>query len=221
VRAVAAIVVAGALLLLLALSNGPWAQATFAADGVETEDADEDQRLDVDLHPTGEVEVRPGDSELADAYRSDDSATAREALRHTVPGGARDLAQVLAVLVALVAAVGIWRDLTPGTWLLVCTASLACLVTVVLLRDDVLSAAAAGTAPLGLGVPDVDATGWSALAVAGAATAALVAGLAAGPRPARPMRPFQAVRRGRSTVPVVPAPAPRSDPPPDPDPDLL
>lgn len=204
-RAMAAIVVAAALLMLLGLSR-PWGEASFAAGGGE--DADQ---LDVEMYPTGRVQADRGDddSRLEDLYQGEDNAAARAALREAVPGGARELAQVMGVLVALVAAIGIWRDLTQGTWVLVSAAALACLVTVVLLRDDVLSALAGGAASMGLGPYEVGPSTWSALTVAGAATAALVAGLAAGPRPARPVNPFRAVRRGRSTVTVTrPTPAP-------------
>jgi hypothetical protein len=201
----AAIVLGASLLLLLALSNGPWAHTTFAAAGVDdVGQVDDDERLDVELHATGRLEAEAGDPELAEQYRSDENAASRQALRGAVPGGTHDLAQVVAVLVALVAAVGVWRDLTPGTWLLLSSASLACLVMVVILRDDVLSALATAAPAMDLGVHDTDPTRWSALAVAGAATAAFGAALATGPRPARPVQPFRAVRRGRSTVPVTP-----------------
>jgi hypothetical protein len=204
-RAMAAIVVGAAFLMLVGLSR-PWAEASFAGDGVEdVEQADDDQRLDVELYPTGRVQVEPGDadSRLVERYEGDDNAAARAALRQAVSGGARDLAQVFGVLVALVAAVGVWRELTGRTWVLLSAAALACLVTVVLLRDDVLSALATGTASMDVGVRDTNPTTWSAVAVAGAVTAALVSWLAAGPRPARPMNPFRAVRRGRSTVPLT------------------
>jgi hypothetical protein len=210
VRAIAAIVVAAALMMLVGLSR-PWGEVTFAGGvGEDGEQAADDERLDVEMSPTGRVQVERGDADdrLVELYDSDDNAAARAALRQAVPGGARDLAQVMAVLVALVAAVGIWRDLTQGTWILLSAAALACLVTVVLLRDDVLSALAGGAASMGLGAHEVGPTTWSAITVAGAGTAAMVAGLAAGPRPARSVNPFRAVRRGRSTVTVTrPAPA--------------
>jgi hypothetical protein len=206
----AALVVGATLVLLLALSSGPWGHAAFV-DGqqgqVDVSAADDDQRLDVDVFPTGRVRVERGDDDLAQRYDAADNAAQRAALRGEVAGSLRDLVQVVAVLVMIIALVGMVRPLTPHTWALVAAAALTCLLATVILRDDLVSALATHAPLMDLGAYDTSPTGWSALAVGAAGTATLTAALAAGPRPVRSTEPVSSA--AEEAAQGVPPPRPR------------
>jgi hypothetical protein len=207
-----AIVVGATLVLLLALSSGPWAHAAFV-DGqpgrVDVSEVEDDQRLDVDLFATGRIRVERGDADLAERYDAAGNAAQRAALRGEVAGSLRDLVQVVAVLVMIIAVVGMMRPLTPHTWAMVAAAGLACLLGTVLLRDDLTSALATHAPLMNLGAYDTSPTGWSALAVGAAGAATLTAALAAGPRPvrgtARSIAPLAADPAAVGEEPVPPA----------------
>jgi hypothetical protein len=180
-----------AIVTAVALTAGPWGRVTLRAEDTG--------RLEVEMEPSGQVELAHVTTSSRAAYEEDSRAPARAALGEAVQRSSSELARVLAVLVALVAFAGWLRDLTPATWVLVASAALACLVTVVTLRDRVLGALGSEGAALGLGRADVEATVWGAVAVAGSAAAALAAGVAAGPRPVEVRR----VRRVRRQPPVA------------------
>lgn len=184
----AAIVIGSMLLLLVALSSGSWAHASFVAGEpgrTDLGDVPDEQRLELDLAPTGRVRVERGDEQLAEQYDAAGNASQRAVLRSAVPGTLRDLVQVVAVLVIVVAAVGAMRPLTQPTWVLIAAGALSCLVATVILRDQVISALAANAATMELGAYETGATGASALAVVAAGAGTVVAALASGPRPMR------------------------------------
>lgn len=211
----AAIVVGATLVLLLALSSGPWGHAVIVDDAPgqrDVHDVDEDRRLDISLYPTGEVQVDPGgDRDLTARYDALPNAPRRAALESEVAGSLRDLVQVVAVMVLLIAVVGTMRPLTPHTWALVAAAALIGLVATVILRGDVTSALGSHVALMDLGAYDTGPTGWSAVAVGAAGAAGLTAALAAGPRPERAAETLAAARRRRamrvaSSTPTVTGP---------------
>lgn len=170
-RVLAAAIVVAAILLQVGLAAGSWARATYS-------DGDAESALTVDL--SGDVEVDPEDSAVGAAL----SDPQRAALRESVGGALRQLTQVLAALMMVIAAVGVVLDLTPRTWTLVSAVALSCLVTAVLLRDRAVSALAMASSQVDLGPFRVSTTGWSGLTIGAAAAATLAAVLAAAPRPA-------------------------------------
>jgi cobalamin synthase len=185
-RPLAAIVVAAAILVVIGLTAGPWARTTFSGGGGDAGDSDgEASELDVELDPSGSVHVGEGDAELTRRYESSDNQLQRAVLEASVPGSSRELALVLVVLVALIAAVALLRDLTPNSWVLVAALAVACLVMVVMLRDEVISALATTTSTMDVGEHETHPTFWGALAVGASAAAALAAAFAAAPRPTR------------------------------------
>jgi hypothetical protein len=177
-RVLAALVVAAAALLAYSLSGGPWARATVGDDGTGSDSGSGSTQ--VELRLSGEVDVDPGDGAVAGDL--DRSAPERQALEESTNGATRDLTQVLAVLVLLVAAVGLVVDLRSRLWGLLASASLVTLLAAAVLRDAAMSALARGLTDLDAGAVAVDPTGWSGLALGAAATAALAAFLATAER---------------------------------------
>lgn len=179
-RPLAAIVVVAAVLVVVGLTAGPWAQTTFSGDG--------DQVLELDLDPSGSVHVRAADdgaaTDLVRAYQAADNQVARDTLEEAIPGTSGELARVLAVLVAVVGCIGLLRDLTLHSWVLVAALAIGCLVVVVMLRDEVIADLATGSTAMGFAESDTEPTFWGGLAVGAAAVAALASGFAAAPRPA-------------------------------------
>jgi len=173
-RVLAALVVVAAALLAYSLSAGPWARATVADDGTGS------GSTQVELRLSGEVDVDPGDAAVADDL--DRSAPERQAVEASTDGATRDLTQVLAVLILLVAAVGLVVDLRSRLWGLLASASLVTLLAAAVLRDAAMSALARGVTDLDAGAVAVEPTGWSGLALGAAATAALAAFLATAER---------------------------------------
>ncbi len=179
-RPLAAIVVVSAILVVVGITAGPWGRTTFSGqDNLE---------LEVDLDASGSVHVRTDvddtDPDLAASYDSADNEVQRMALEESVPGTSSELARILAVLVAVVGAVALMRDLTTHSWVLVTALAVGCLVLVVVVRDDVIAALATHSTAMELADHETSPTFWGALAVGSSAAAALAAGFAAAPRPA-------------------------------------
>lgn len=184
-----------AVVTAVALSGGTWARVSVGGDDAG--------RFDVEMEPSGQVSLANADGDERAAYEADDREPERRTLEQSVPRASSELARVLAVLVALVSLAGWFRDLTPATWALVTAAALAVLVTVVNLRDRLMSALASHAGGLELGAGDVRATTWAAVAITGAAGAALAAAVAAGPRPIRRRRESEVVGTARTVQPSV------------------
>jgi hypothetical protein len=180
----AALVIVAAGVLVYALSGGPWAQAELAgADGAGS-------GAQVELRLSGDVDVEPGNGPVADQL--DSSTAAGAALEGSVASATRDLTQTLALLIAVVAAVGLIVDLPPRLWSLLAAAALVCLLAAAILRDSTTSALSQSAGALDAGGFQVDPTGWASLAIGAAAAAALAAFLAT------------AERGSFSAVPIVP-----------------
>jgi hypothetical protein len=182
-RVLAAMVVVAAALLVYSLSGGPWARATVG--GGDGDGGDGGAQAKIELRLSGEVDVDPdgaavGD-DLADAD-ADGASAERQVVEESMGGTTRDLVQVLAVLILVVAAVGLVLDLRSRLWGLLASASLVCLLAATVLRDSATEALARGVIPLGAGPVAVDSTGWSALAIGAAAVAALASFLATAER---------------------------------------
>ncbi|HEV7762728.1 MAG TPA: hypothetical protein VGO78_27150 [Acidimicrobiales bacterium] len=170
-RVLAALVMAAAALLVYSLSGGDWARMTVGAGA---------DRSEVELRLSGDVDVEPAGGEVADALEA--STAPGSALQESVGGATRDLTQILAVLIAVVAAVGLVLDLRSRLWGLLASASLVCLLAAAVLRDAATTALATAAAGLDAGPFEVRPTGWSGLAIGAAACAALAAFLATAER---------------------------------------
>jgi hypothetical protein len=187
-RVLAALVILSAAALVYALSGGPWARATFsgaedAADGEVTV-----ATAEVELQLSGEVDVDPGDGPVAEAL--DPSAPAGAVLEGSAASATRDLTQTLALLIAVVAAVGLIVDLPQRLWSLLASAGMVCVLAAAVLRDNTTSVLSEGAAALDAGAFQVHPTGWSSLAIGAAAAAALAAFLATAERGAASSDPL-------------------------------
>jgi hypothetical protein len=179
-RVLAVAVGIAAALVALGIGGGPWARTTFEdarTKGSEYGTVTVELSGDVDVHGMIDLSVHESD------FQSDEPTGM--VLRDTVGGTLPQLVQILAVLVAVIAAVGAFLDLTPRTWTLMASASLALLLATVILRDRTVAALSEATASLDAGVPlHTGGTGWTGLVIGAAAVATLAATLAAAPRPA-------------------------------------
>lgn len=164
------------MVLLVGLTRGEWARATFGVPG-------QDSTLDLSLYPGGRITVASEDPALVEVFESPDNEESRAALTEAIPGTTAEFVRVLAVLVIVITSAGLVIDLTPRTWVLLTALSLSCLVTTVILRDEVLAALATEASGLDLGPHTTRPTGSGALAVGGSVAACLAAAFAAGPRP--------------------------------------
>jgi hypothetical protein len=181
-RPLAAIVVVSAILVVIGLTAGPWARTTTPGD--------DESGFHIDLDARGGVDVSDEPVELVRRYEDAANAQQRAVLEASVHGSSADLALVLAVLFAVVAAVALLRDLTPHSWVLVAATAIGCLVTAMLQRDDVIAALATSTVAMDLGPTETSPTFWSGLTVGAAAAAGLAAVFAAAPRPVEPFVPL-------------------------------
>jgi hypothetical protein len=172
-RVLAGLVLVAAALLVHALTGGPWARATFA-------DSESGDRAQVELRLSGDVDTDPEGGAVAD--RLGPSTVERSALEESVGAATRDLTQILAVLIVVVAAVGLVLDLRARLWGMIAAGSLVCLLAAAVLRDGATSALAATGVSLDAGPFSVDPTGWSGLAIGAAACMALASFLATAER---------------------------------------
>jgi len=189
-RVLAALVVAAAALLVYSLSGGPWARAEVAGSS-SAEASEASAAAQVELRLSGRIDVDPDGAAVADDL--DASSPQRQLIDDSVGATTRDLIQVMAMLILVVAGVGVVLDLRSRLWGLLASASLVCLLAAAVLRDSATAALANGMSTLDVGPVGVDPTGWSALAIGAAATAALASFLATAERGVA----------ARSTVPVV------------------
>jgi hypothetical protein len=195
-RVLAAATAVAAVLLVYSLSGGPWARATVS-DG-------SDRQAVAELRLSGKVDADPGGGALAPLV--DRSTPEHVLVRESVGAATRDLVRVLAVLVIVVAAVGLVFDLPTVLWGLTSATSLVCLLAATVLRDGAVRGLATGVATLDAGAFHTSATGWAGLAIGAAAAAALASFLGAAaqrsgpfvvmtPIPRRPVHPPPPGRR--------------------------
>lgn len=207
-RVLAGLVVVAAALLVYSLSGGPWARATVE-DGTGARVAE----VELPLSGEADVAVTGTDADAEDLAGRLDQATG---------GATRDLTQVLAVLIVVVAAVGLALDLRSQLWSLLAAASMVCLLAAAIMRDEVMSTLATGLGTIDAGPVSVDPSGWSGLAIGSAAVAALGSFLATAQRgvsgrgPTPVFGPDDAVAGDPTTVDPTPpgAPGPAASPDP-------
>jgi hypothetical protein len=200
-RVLAAATAVAAVLLVYSLSGGPWARATVS-DGTS-------RQAVAELRLSGKVDADPSGGALGPLV--DRSTPEHVLVRESVGSATRDLVRVLAVLVIVVAAVGLVFDLPTVLWGLTAATSLVCLLAATVLRDGAVRGLATGLATLNTGAFHsgafhTSATGWAGLAIGAAAAAALASFLGAAaqrpgpfvvmtPIPRRPVHPPPSGRR--------------------------